>query len=267
MQASTPPDERLTPERPADGVSSVRSVERALDLLLRLELSGQLMRLSDLSRATGIHRATAQRLLLVLERRGLVQRVHGRYQVGVAAMPLAHAYIAGNSLSRAAHPILQELAHSSGETASLFVRLGWHRVVVHRVEGAQPLRYTMPIGERLPLHVGAGRVLAAGMDASELRELIDRVGEMRLASGRVFDEDELRRELDQIRNQGYYVALAERHLGVGSVSAPVVGLDGEISAVVVVTGNMDRLSDTWLRTMAIEVRQAAQALASACARV
>jgi DNA-binding IclR family transcriptional regulator len=97
-----------------EGAISVRSVERAFDLLLALELSGQSLRLSDLARSTGIHKATAQRLLFVLERRGLAQRVHGRYQVGAAAMPLAQ-----------------------------------------RVEGENPLRYTMPIGERLPLHVGA----------------------------------------------------------------------------------------------------------------
>ena len=267
MQTSDSLGAPAPPEQPADGAGSVRSVERTLDLLTSLELSGQSLRLSDLSRLTGIHRATAQRLLQVLERRGLVQRVHGRYQIGVAAMPLAHAYVAGNSLTRAAYPILQELAHRSGETASLFVRLGWHRVVVHRVEGANPLRYTMPLGERLPLHIGAGRVIAAGMDPAELRQLLDRVGEMRLASGVVVTEEELRQELARIRHQGFYVALAERHLSVGSVSAPVVAPDGSTSAVVVVTGSMDRLSDAWVKTMSVEVREAAQALAAAYARV
>ena len=39
------------------------------------------------------------------------------------------------------------------------------------------------------------------------------------------------------------------------------------SAVVVLTGSMDRISDAWVQTMAVEVRQAAQALAAAYARV
>ncbi|MHB1162900.1 MAG: helix-turn-helix domain-containing protein, partial [Chloroflexota bacterium] len=48
------------------------SLERALDLLTTLEKKGPSMGLSELSRAAGIHKATTQRLLCVLERRGFV---------------------------------------------------------------------------------------------------------------------------------------------------------------------------------------------------
>jgi IclR family acetate operon transcriptional repressor len=134
-----------------NGISSIRSVERAFDLLEALERSRQPMRLTDLGRLTAMPKATVQRLLAVLERRGMVDRAQGRYQIGVGVIPLAHGFLLENSLAQASLPVLQELARSSGETATLYVRLGLERVVVQRVEGKDPLRYTLPIGQRLPL--------------------------------------------------------------------------------------------------------------------
>lgn len=241
--------------------ASVRSVERALDLLTALECAGQPLRLSDLARAAGIHKATAQRLLLVLERRGLVQKGQGLYHIGVATVPLAHAFLLGNHLTKAALPVLQELAQVSEETVSLFVRLGFHRVVVQRVEGLHPLRYAMPIGQRLPLHLGAGKVLAAAMPEDELQRLLDQLGEMRLVTGETLTKERLLAELERIRRQGFSVSRNERTMGVVSVAAPVIGPDGATMAAIAVIGPAAGLTEEKVEQLSIEVRHAAQAIA------
>ena len=96
-----------TPTRNGD---SVRSVERVFDLLAILEKVDHPMGVSELGRAAGMPKTTAQRLLAVLESRGFVEKQQGRYQVGVASVPLAHAFFLRNNLTRAALPVLQELA-------------------------------------------------------------------------------------------------------------------------------------------------------------
>src|SRR4051812_910298 len=127
--------------------STNRSLERALHLLMVMENVGSPQSLTELASSTRLAKATVQRILSVLEKYDLVQKRVGRYHLGVAVLPLAHSYLLGNELSRAALPALQELAGATGETASLFIRLGFQRVVVHRVEGAHPLRYVLPIGQ------------------------------------------------------------------------------------------------------------------------
>jgi IclR family acetate operon transcriptional repressor len=244
-----------------DGIRSVRAVERACDLLEVLESSGRSLRLTEVARSAAMHKATTQRLLNVLERRGWVHKVRGRYQVGVASLPLAHAFRMGNSLSRAALPVLRELSETSGETATLFVRLGFSRVAVERVEGKHGPRYSLPIGQRLPLHLGAGRVLAAAMQPAELERVLGSVGEMRLATGEVVPPEALLEELTQIRANGFYVAWSERTLGQASVSAPVTGAEGQTLAAVCVTVDAARLGEERARGLSVEVRQAAQAIA------
>jgi len=212
-----------------------------------------------------MHKATTQRLLNVLERRAFVQKVRGVYQLGVASLPLAHGFVMGNSLTRAAQPILQELARASGETVSLFVRLGFSRVAVQRIEARSAQRYSLPLGQRLPLHLGAGRVLAAAMQPDELDQLLAHLGETHLATGEILDRATLLADLERIRQQGFYVASSERSLGLASVSAPVLGDDGRTLAVVCVTVPTERMADDNTRKLLVEVRHAADAIAASAA--
>ena len=245
---------------PSQPVDSVRSVDRALGLLAALESAGRPMRLTELASASRMHKAKSQRMLAVLERHGFVERQDGRYQIGVAVLPLAHAFLMGNNLTKAALPILQELAQAFEETASLFVRLGFHRVVIQRVEGPRPLRYAMPIGRRLPLHLGVGKVLAAAMPQEELRQMLDQLGEIRLASGDVLSREDLLARLERIRQRGFDVSCNERTIGVVSVGAPVLGPDGATVAAIAVIGPSERMTEEKMEHLSVEVRRAAQAL-------
>ncbi len=254
---------------PSQADSSVRSVERAFGLLRALESAGRPRRLTDLIEETGMPKATVQRLLGVLEKSGFVEKQDGRYQVGVAAVPLAYSFLVGNSLTRAALPVLQELAAVSEETATLYVRHGRDRVVVQRVEGKNPPRYSMPVvvGQRITLLLGAaGHVLAAAMPEAELGALLEHAGEIRTAGGKLVTEEQLRTRLDQVSREGFAVSLDERTLGVVSVAAPViVGGRGTIASLAV-TGLARRLGATRIEQLSLEVRHAARAIAERYSR-
>ena len=251
-------NERLEPQ------ASVRSVERTLDLLMALEQAGHPERLIDLAGATGLHKATAQRLLLVLERRGLVDKDSGRYRVGLAMVPLAHAFFLENDLAKAALPVLQELAVATQETVSIFVRLGFSRIVVQRVEGKHPLRYVMPIGQRLPLHLGAGKVLAASMPEEELHQMLDQLGEIRLVTGELWPREAFLAHLRQIREEGFAVSINERTLGVASVTAPILRPDGTTTAALAIVGPAESVTRERMPQFSVEVRRAAQTIMEMC---
>ena len=242
------------------GQSTMRSLERAFDLLGVLESNILPMRLTTIAHEAGLAVSTTQRILAVLEARGLVERRASHYQLGVGIVPLAHAYLMGNRLSAAALPVLQELAAATGLTASLFVRLGFHRVVVARVQGEQPLRYVLPIGDRLPLHLGPGRVLAAHLSADDLEELLELTGDVVFDSGKRLTAAEFRASLERIRADGYLVARGERAAGISSISAPVLSAQSGVPAVVVVSGTDDRVDDETVPALVNEVKMAASAI-------
>lgn len=243
------------------------ALERALDLLVALEKSGPSMGLSELSRATGIHKATAQRLLSVLERRGFVQRSHGRYRVGAATVSLAYAFLGGDMLLSAARPILEQLTLTSGETSCLFVRQGFDRVVIQRVNSPHPLRYSLQVGQRLPLHLGAsGKVLAAAMPEDELLQLLGQVPEVRLCTGQMLSREELRARIEEVRRAGFAVSVEERAAGVASVAVPIVVAGEGTVAALNIAGPVSRIAEERIPQLVDELRRSAEEIVRAYVR-
>lgn len=245
----------------AKSASNMRSLERAIDVLEVLEASRTPLRLSEVARRAGLHVATTQRILGTLEARGRVEQDAAGYRTGVAMLFGAHAYLATNPIAVAAPLILQQLAAATGLTASVFVRVGMSRAIVARVEGKNPLRYVLPIGQRLPLHLGAGKALVAYLPDDELESLLEDVGDIVYANGEVISQEAFRAELLDIRARNWVQSVDERVVGAASVGTPVLRPDGTCLAAVQVAGPSTDPAFADLNGLSVEVRQAASALA------
>ncbi len=240
---------------------SVRSLERALDLLEKLETLRAPSGVRALEAITGIPKATAQRLLDVLGRRGYVQKERGKYYLAAGTVRLARGFLAGDSLASVALPVLQQLTALSGETCSLYIRQGFDRIIVQRVESPHPLRQHTPIGERLPLHIGAsGQILCGGMPDDLLREYLGALPRVRLASGKPMSRKELRARAERARMRGYAIGVDERWDGVSSVAAPVIHKDRGVVAAINIAGPSSRMPVEKLEQLSLEVRRAARTI-------
>jgi IclR family acetate operon transcriptional repressor len=241
--------------------SNMRSLDRSFDVLNALQAAHQPLRLAEIARASGLHIATAQRIVNVLLARGYASRAGEGYTAGPAALAVAHAYLVTNPLSQLAQPVLQQLATTTGYTASLYVKVETSRVLIARVESEHPLSYVLPVGERLPLHLGgAGKIFLAEMEPDDVDAVLAGVDTIRLASGDTVSADELKTTLDRIREDGYALSVSERNIGISSVMAPVRGPDGTLLAVLGVTGATDTIDSQTRSTLIAEVRRAATAL-------
>lgn len=242
--------------------STMRSLERAIDVLEVIESSRTPLRLSDVARRAGLHVATTQRILNVLEARDRVEHDGTGYRMGVAMLFGAHAYLATNRIALAAPVVLQQLASATGLTASVFVPAGTSRAVIARVEGDDPLRYVLPIGERLPMHLGAGKVMAAYMDWPDLEDTFDGADSFSRADGQLVTLGEFRAELAAVRERGWVESYDERVVGAASVAAPVVLPGGGCHAAIQVAGPSRNPAFEDTEALGLEVRQAASALAA-----
>lgn len=243
--------------RPAQ---TMRSLERALEVIGVLEQSRKPLRLTDIARQSGLHIATAQRILGVLDRYGYVAQERGGYTVGVTALANAHAYLVSNSLPQVAGQVLRDLADATALTASISMRVDLHRVLIARVDGPSPLRYQLPVGQRLPIHVGAGRVVAALLPEQELQQLIDEMVPFALATGEHVDEQRFRRSLDEVRARGYALSESERVPGAASVGAPILNAHGELIAMLQIAGAVDSVDIRQIERYVSEMGRAAMAI-------
>ena len=245
----------------ATPVSNMRSLDRAFDLLAVLQSAKQPLRLSEIARKSGLHIATGQRILNVLVDRGYAARTGDFYTAGPAALAVAHAFMVTNPLSLMAQTTLQQLAATTGFTASLYVRVEDSRVLVARVESASPLSYVLPVGERLPLYLGgAGKVFLAEMTTADVSAILPDAETIRLASGKTTSPPELIAELEKIRDEGHAFSVSERSFGIASIAAPVRSSDATTVAVLGITGPADEFVEPQIARLTTEVRRAAVAL-------
>ena len=163
--------------------------------------------LTELTAATGLSRATAHRLATALETHHLLRRSpDGGFALGWRLVALGRAAEAGQGLIAAADPILRTLRDRTGESAQLYLRDGDHRVCVASSESPHGLRTIVSVGAVLSVERGsAGHVL-----------------------------------LGEVGPHGWVASVAEREIGVASVSAPVRGANGEIVAAIGVSGPIER---------------------------
>ncbi|MGW8528870.1 MULTISPECIES: IclR family transcriptional regulator [Nocardiopsidaceae] len=237
-----------------------RTLDRALDVLECLERARGPLRLSEIARESDLHLATTQRTVNQLVRRGYIQQDGLGYSLGPVILSLAHAFVVNDRLSTVATPILTELSASTGLTSSLFVRSGPERILVARVDGVDPLRYQFPIGRRVPLDLGGGKVLLAHDDDAELDAYLADLPDARLADGRVQTPADLRAELDRIRETGYHLAESERELGALSLTRPVPGHDGGAAAAINLVTTAETTTPEELLALLPEISRAAGAI-------
>ena len=77
----------------SSATATMRSLDRAIDVLEVLEDAHTGLRLSEIARRADLHVATTQRILGALEARGRVERDDSRYRAGAALLFGAHAYL------------------------------------------------------------------------------------------------------------------------------------------------------------------------------
>ncbi|HEY9053587.1 MAG TPA: IclR family transcriptional regulator [Rectinemataceae bacterium] len=242
----------------------VRALERGIKVLFALESAGKPLSLRELASAIKLSNATTLRMISTLEDYGLIEKAHAGYRLGLSVLPLTHGYLLGNELTLAALPVLQDLARSTGEAVSLFVRFGYERIVIQRVDGPAALRYIYPAGQRLPLYLGVGKVLAAAMRPEELEYILAIAENTRFASGEPFSKEKFLEELEQIRKTRFAVSVSERVMGVASVAAPIMNASGMTIAAVNIAGPVDRMTAERLDALSVEIRRAAKAISDQC---
>jgi DNA-binding IclR family transcriptional regulator len=207
--------------------SSVRTVERALDILDCFATGQSSYSLTEIAEATGLSPSTTLRLLGALEKKHYLYRDQEnlRYCLGYRLAQLSNIGFANLDFCQIARPYLQELLNQFRETVGLYALNGKRRVCVARLEGSRRLRSVVRIGESFSLTRGAsGRVLLAYQPPEVVEECLRE------------DPFEARQSREDIRRRGYAISRSERESGLISIAAPVFDAHGQVVASLFLTG-------------------------------
>jgi IclR family transcriptional regulator, acetate operon repressor len=227
-------------KRQARPMTSVRSLERAFELLEHLADAGGRMALSELTEVSGLPMPTIYRLMRTLVNHGYVrQEPSKRYALGPRLIRLGES--ATRLLGAWARPTLGRLVDEIGETANMAVLEGDAVVYVAQVPSRHSMRMFTEVGRRVQPHcTGVGKALLAQLPAETVQEIVGRTGMPAHTPHTLTDLDALLAELSRIRAQGYALDDEEQELGVRCVAVPLP--DAPAPAAISVSGPSGRLT-------------------------
>ena len=213
-----------TSEAPA----SVQSVDRALTILGILARLGE-AGVTEIAAELRVHKSTAFRLVATLESHGVVQE---------------------------ARPICRKLAADSGETVNIAVLSDRSALYLDQVAGQSALQSHNWVGQHIPLHATSnGKVLLSGLSSDEVDSRLPRLPSY--TTDTVTSRARLRRELAEVRDQGYAVAVDELEVGLTAIAAPIRNAHGDVIASLSVSGPTFRLGEPRVKELVPVVQDAA----------
>jgi IclR family transcriptional regulator, pca regulon regulatory protein len=221
----------VSPEPARDAVF-VQSLERGLMVIRALD-SPDPKALSEVARSTGLSRASARRFLLTLRQLGYVREAGGRFALTPRVLDLGYAYLSSLTLPEVAQPHLERLVARVHESSSVSVLDGDDVVYVARVPTRRIMSVTISVGTRFPAYATSmGRVLLADLPDEDVDARLGRADLRRLTVRTVATANDLRREIERVRRQGYALVDEELEEGLRSVAAPIRDGTGAVVAAI-----------------------------------
>jgi DNA-binding IclR family transcriptional regulator len=242
-----------TSEAPA----SVQSVDRALTILGILARLGE-AGVTEIAAELGVHKSTAFRLVATLESHGMVEQneERGKYRLGVGVLRLAGATTSRLDVVQEARPICRKLAADSGETVNIAVLSDRSALYLDQVAGQSALQSHNWVGQHIPLHATSnGKVLLSGLSSDEVDSRLPKLPSY--TTDTVTSRARLRRELAEVRDQGYAIAVDELEVGLTAIAAPIRNAHGDVIASLSVSGPTFRLGEPRVKELVPVVQDAA----------
>ncbi|MFB0535703.1 MAG: IclR family transcriptional regulator [Anaerolineae bacterium] len=211
---------------------------KALKVLEAVAASSQPVSVSEVAQRVDIDGSTAYRMLRTLVDAGYVvqDEISKRYRLSYKVVSLSRNLLAENKVTRLIHERLEQITAETRETLHLSVLDGNETVLILQVKGTQLVKVDFQIGDRVPLHcTSIGKVLLAFQDVQYIEEIIA-AGLPKMASNTITDPDELRKELQRIRSQGYATDDREFSDNMRCVAVPIFESGGRVHRGISISG-------------------------------
>lgn len=221
----------------------VGAIAKCMAVIEAFDASSQRMTLSEVARKTGLTRPTARRYLLSLTRLKYAETDGKQFSLTHRVLRLGYAFLSSSPLPKSFQPVLDRLAETTREAASLSTIDGAEIIFLAGSVAPRLMAATINVGLRLPAYCTAsGRVLLAGLPDSALESLLKTATLKRRTPKSKTGVRELLQEMRKVRKYGYAINDEEQEIGIRSIAVPVAVPQLQMGLAMSVSVHAGRLS-------------------------
>jgi DNA-binding IclR family transcriptional regulator len=247
-----PPSEALAK---TDGPYQLHGLERAVSVLETLSQSEAPLGLAEICHCMNLHKSTAHRALMVLERSALIERTpENRFRLGLKLYELGNRAVEQIDLRARVYPFFRRLAMDAHETVHLGVLQKTSVVYLDKVEPNRRVCMSSKIGSSNPVYcTSLGKAMLAFQPEETIEKIVSSIRFTRYTPKTLCSREKLFEHLGTVRRRGYAIDDEEIELGVRCIGAPILNEDGWAIAAVSVSGPTSRITPQHARALAQRV--------------
>ena len=203
------------------------------------------MRVQEIAKKVNMTQATVSRYLYALQDAKYIYQDSetSRYALTWRVCHLSENLQSFLSLRNITTPFINNLANSLSLGVCLVVNQNNECMYLDCIDKPNSPALQR-IGKQAPLHAtGSGKVLLSQYNDFQLNEYISNTELKKYTKYTITEPDELRKELDKVRRQGFGMDEQECELGLRCISMPLHDYSGNIIASVSIFGNLDDMND------------------------
>ena len=235
----------------------LQCLDRALSVLEYIGESDVPLSLADICRSMNLHKSTAHRALMVLERGMLLERTpDDRFRLGLRLYTLGNRAVEQMDLRAQIQPSLRSLSQRLGETVHLGVLQRTSVVYLDKAGPAARVCKGSKTGSSNPAYCTAmGKAMLAWLPQTEVHDLVDQMTFVRLTHKTIGSREELMQALQRVRRRGYSIDDEEVEIGARCIGAPIFNQDHNPIAALSVSCASSRIQPHQVPALAEHLRR------------
>ncbi len=240
------------------------SLQKAFAIIEMMAESGAELPLNEISRQTGLPKATALRLIYTLQTMGYIQQNSrtSEYSLSLKFQLLTNHTDIYHDMIELIRPFMQRVSNQLAEATCLSLCDNQELVYIESIDSLDNLlNVTQKIGKRAPLYcTGAGKLYLSAMTSEELTRYLDETPLLSLTAHTLTTKEALRQKISDIQHAGYSLDEEECEIGVKCVAVPIRDSQGKIICTLSVSMPAIRATEekiqqtiTTLKTVSAEI--------------
>ena len=229
----------------SEGIKKNQSLRKALQILEGMTKIPTPARLQDIARSLKMPQSTLLRFLNTFVDFGYVGQdqdtscYYLTLKLAEIGSRVKDNFPFQNSLAK----YVKQVARQFNESASLCIEHDMQMVYVVTQDSPSRMLQTLNhIGHIAPMHAtGVGKVHLLNYSEAQFEELEKKYGLPKLTGHTITSMDSLKKEIDQIRKQGYALDNEECEEGVRCIAVPVLNFSGLVVAGISLSAPVTRL--------------------------
>lgn len=240
----------------------IAGLDKGLGLLEAFGDENPRMTATQAAQQCGMTRTAARRYLLTLAHLGYVATDGKLFWITPRVLRLGQSYLDSARLPRVVQPFLQRVTGGTHENAFVAVLDGFDVVYIARNGPSRTMNIGYVLGARVQAQVTAAGLLMLALSSEDfIAEWLDKVVLRAYTSHTITRKEQLRQELERIRQQDWALSEQQLELNYRGIAVPIRDRRGEIVGALSITMPMgrERSEDAVQRVLGV-LRETAQSM-------